>query len=64
MKVLPYVFLVIALILMLLGVIDLLFHPAFLPVSKAVNYFHVASSFLLLTICLRLLINCKEKTNT
>ena len=63
MKVLSYVSIIIAFILISLGVIDLLFSPAFLPYAKVINYFHVANSFLLLTICFRLFSNSKEKPN-
>jgi hypothetical protein len=53
---------IIALVLMFLGFIDFLFSPEFLFVNHAINYFHVANSFLLLTICIALLDKCKSKT--
>ena len=53
---------IIALILMFLGFIDFLFSPKFLFVNHAINYFNVANSFLLLTICIVLLDKCKGKT--
>ena len=62
MKALSWIFVIIAVVIMLLAAIDLVFNPAFLP-YKVINYFHVANSFLLLTICFRLLCNCKEKHN-
>ncbi len=56
-----WIFGIIALILMFLGFVDFLFSPKFLFVNHAINYFHVANSFLLLTICVVLLDKCKEK---
>ena len=53
---------IIALVLMFLGFIDFLFSPEFLFVNHAINYFNVANSFLLLTICIVLLDTCKGKT--
>jgi len=53
---------IIAVIVMFFGFVDLLFHPKFLFVNHAINYFHVANSFLLLTICIVLLDKCKGKT--
>jgi hypothetical protein len=52
---------IIALVLMFLGFIDFLFNPEFLFVNHVINYFHVANSFLLLTICIALLDKCKGK---
>lgn len=57
-----WIFGIIAFVLMFLGFIDFLFSPKFLFVNHAINYFHVANSFLLLTICIVLLDKCKEKT--
>ena len=52
-------------IIMLLGVIDFLFHWELIKVVKAVNYFHTANSFLLLSICCTLYhhvcVCCKEE---
>jgi nitrate reductase gamma subunit len=42
---------VIAGILMLLGLIALVFNKPFFPTVNIVKYFHVANSFLLLSIC-------------
>ncbi len=53
---------IIALILMFFGFIDFLFSPKFLFVNHSINYFHVANSFLLLTICIVLLDKCTCKT--
>jgi len=53
---------IIAVIVMFFGFVDLLFNPKFLFVNHAINYFHVANSFLLLTICIVLLDKCKGKT--
>ncbi|MQY78559.1 MAG: hypothetical protein GH151_05085 [Bacteroidetes bacterium] len=53
---------IIAVIVMFFGFVDLLFNPKFLFVNHVINYFHVANSFLLLTICIVLLDKCKGKT--
>ena len=66
MKYLEYliwVFGILAGLIMLLGVIDLLFEPELLRIVHVVNYFHVASSFLLASICctLYLILNHKKE---
>ncbi|MCK4464397.1 MAG: hypothetical protein KAU83_01700 [Bacteroidales bacterium] len=53
---------IIAVIVMFFGFVDLLFNPKFLFVNHVINYFHMANSFLLLTICIVLLDKCKGKT--
>jgi len=60
MKALSWISIIIAVVIILLAAIDLFFNPEFLP-YKVINYFHVANSFLLLTICFRLFGNFKEK---
>ncbi len=52
---------VIAGLLMLLGAIDLIFEVDLVPVNHVVNYFHVANSFLLVSICCTLYLILKQK---
>ncbi len=51
MKTLAWITGIIGGILMLFGLINFLTNSAFLGVNHAINYFHVANSFLLFTIC-------------
>ena len=66
MKYLEYliwVFGILAGLIMLLGVIDFLFEAELFHIVHVVNYFHVASSFLLASICctLYLILNQKKE---
>ena len=49
-KLLLRFFSLVALLLILVGSVDLIFEPKFLFVNHVVNYFHVANTFLLLAI--------------
>ncbi|MBN2460925.1 MAG: hypothetical protein JXB60_04905 [Candidatus Cloacimonetes bacterium] len=61
MKFLAWLFAIIAVILMIFGFIAFLIQNAFLGVNHAVNFFHVAISFLLLAMCCTMLGTCKKK---
>ncbi|MFC2116498.1 hypothetical protein ACFLTU_08475 [Bacteroidota bacterium] len=64
MKYLEYliwVFGILAGVIMLLGVIDLLFEAEIFRIVHVVNYFHVASSLLLGSICCTLYLIMKQK---
>ena len=51
----------VAALLMLFGCIHFFFTPAaFLGVNHAVNFFHVANSFLLLAICIQLYLRNRQ----
>ncbi|MBC8525365.1 MAG: hypothetical protein H8D22_00615 [Candidatus Cloacimonetes bacterium] len=50
MKILVWIFGIIAAILMLFGLLDFLIQGPFLGVVHPANYFHVANAFLLFTI--------------
>ncbi|NOY36355.1 MAG: hypothetical protein GXO83_02130 [Chlorobi bacterium] len=60
MKLLAWISGIIALLLMLCGFIVFVSNGKFLGVNHAVNYFHVANSFLLVSIALLLLNHKKE----
>lgn len=61
MKPLAWISGIIALLLMLCGLIVFITNSKFLGVNHAVNYFHVANSFLLVTIALLLMQPKKEE---
>ena len=48
-------------LIMLLGAIDLIFEVDLIPVNHVINYFHVANSFLLVSICCALYLILKHK---
>lgn len=48
-------------ILILFGLITFLKGSAFLGVGYAVNYFHAATSFLLLALCSKYICGCEKK---
>lgn len=53
---------IVAALFMLFGGINFLFDTNFLGVNHAINFFHMANSFLLLTICIQLVIKtCKKE---
>jgi hypothetical protein len=54
----------IGVILIILGVISSLISGTILPINHAINYFHIANSFFLLTIALFIVVNrceCNRK---
>jgi len=64
MKYLEYliwVFGVLAGVILLFGVIDFFFHAELIAVNKAINYFHVVNSFLLVCICCTLYLIWNKK---
>ena len=64
LEALTWIFGILAGLLMLLGLIDLVFKAELIPVNHVVNYFHVASSLLLASICCTLyLIWTKTKSD-
>ena len=48
-------------ILILFGLITFLTGSAFLGVNHSVNYFHAATSFLVLALCSKHICECKKK---
>ncbi len=61
MKFIACLFVIIGFILMIFGFITFLKGSAFLGVGYAVNYYHAATSFLLLAICCKLVCSCKKE---
>lgn len=61
MKLINWILVIIGAILMLFGFITFLKGSAFLGVGYPVNYFHAATSFLLLALCLKLVCKCEKK---
>ena len=61
MKFFSWIVAILAVILMIFGLITFLKQGAFLGVRHALNYFHVASSMLLLAIWLYFQGHCKKK---
>lgn len=53
----------VAVLLILLGLISSLINKSILPVNHVINYFHVANSFLLITVAAFIVVNrceCKK----
>ena len=48
-------------LIMLMGAIDFIFKVDLVPVTHVVNYFHMANSFLLVSICCTLYLILKRK---
>ena len=61
MKIISKILVLIGAILMLFGFITFLKGSAFLGVGYPVNYFHAATSFLVLAICVKFICNCEKK---
>ena len=51
LEVFSWVFGILAGIVMLLGVLDFFFEAELVPVNHVINYFHVATTFLLAAVC-------------
>ena len=60
MKIISSILVVIGVVLMLFGFITFLKGSAFLGVGHSVNYFHVATSFLVLSLCSKFICEKKE----
>jgi hypothetical protein len=61
MKIISSILVVIGAVLMLFGFITFLKGSAFLGVGYPVNYFHAATSFLVLALCLKLVCKFEKK---
>ena len=61
MKFISSILVVIGAILMLFGFIAFLKGSAFLGVGYPANYFHAATSFLVLALCLKYVWKCEKK---
>ena len=61
MKIISSILVVIGAVLMLFGFITFLKGSAFLGVGYPVNYFHAATSFMLLALCLKFVCKCDKK---
>ncbi len=61
---LTWIFGILAGLIMLLGLIDLVFEAELIRVNHVVNYFHVATSLLLASICCTLYLIWMKKKQT
>ena len=61
MKTISWIFVIVAVIIMIIAFLDWLIAGKIFKVEHLVSYFHIANSFFLLALCTKFICTCKKK---